>query len=154
LAPKSRMILQFWWNLVALKLLSNSKFWISATEAFQKTTITEVSSLNRNFGFSYRNFGFSNRNFEFLNWNFGFSNRNFEIFEPKLRVFRTETSGFSNRNFFFLPKTLCFWKPEFRVFNPKLFVLQSVFSSYWNFECSFWDFLRPKIRNIKSIRSN
>jgi hypothetical protein len=45
---------------------------------------------------------------------FGVFNRNFGSFEPKLRIFRTETS-------FFLPETSCIWKPEFRIFLKQSF---------------------------------
>jgi hypothetical protein len=67
--------------------------------------------------------------------------RKFQVFEPKLRVFRTETSVFSNRNL------------EFSCFKTKIVRFAMIFLSYRNFECWFRDCLRPKLRYIKSIRS-
>jgi hypothetical protein len=92
-------------------LHSNSKFRVSATVAFWKTTFTEVSSskiLPKASGFRTETLGFRTETSSFLNRNFGF-------FEPKLRVFRTETSGFRT-------KFSCVLKPKFRVFKPRLCV--------------------------------
>jgi hypothetical protein len=53
----------------SVNLHSNSKFRVSATEAFRKTTFTEVSSsknLPETSGFRTETSGFSNRNFGFL----------------------------------------------------------------------------------------
>jgi hypothetical protein len=88
---------------------SDSKFRVSATEAFRKATFTEVSSSK---------------------------------ILPETSGFWTETSGFLNRNF-------GFFEPKLRVFETKL----RDFSSYQKFEYWLRDFLRPKLRNIKSIRS-
>jgi hypothetical protein len=81
---------------------SYSKFRVSATEAFRKTTFTEVSSskiLSETSGFRIR---------------------------TETSGFLTETSDFRTENSFALPETTCFWKPVFRVFQPKLFVLQRI----------------------------
>jgi hypothetical protein len=101
------------------RLHSNSKFRVTATEAFRKTTFTEVSS-SKNLSET-------------------------SVFQPKLRVFEPKLRVFE-------PKHRAF-DPKFRVFKPKLLVLQRFFLSYRNFEYWFWEYLRPKFRNIKSIRS-
>jgi hypothetical protein len=96
-------------------------------------------------------------------------------FYPKLRIFRTETSGFSNWNFGFYESKLRVFRPKLQVFEPKLRIFRTeisdllkpkfrvfktkvvsfakVFLSSRNFGCWFLDFLRPKLLNIKSIRS-
>jgi hypothetical protein len=80
------------------KIHSNSKFQVSATEGFRKTTFTEFKKCTRNFRFSNRNFEFSNRNFGFSNRNFGFFNRNFVFLKTEVVCCKdffcpTETSG-------------------------------------------------------------
>jgi hypothetical protein len=81
-------------NFLVLKLVwykfrihSYSKFWVSAIEAFRKTTFKEVLS-SKILGFQTKTSGFLNRNFGF--------------FEPKLWVFEPKLRVFENRNFVFL----------------------------------------------------
>jgi hypothetical protein len=114
---------------------SNSKFRVSATEAFRKTTFTEVSSskiLPETSGFRTETSGFRTETS-------GFSNRNFGFFEPKLWVFQPKLRVFESRIIVFLNQS-CSFCNEF-------------FLSYRNFGYWFRDFMRPKLRNIKSRRS-
>jgi hypothetical protein len=94
---------------------SNSKFRVSATEAFRRTTFTEVSSSK----FWPKTSGYGTETSGFRTETSGF--------RTETSGFRTETSGFWTETSFFLPETSCCWKPEFRVFKPKLFVLQRIF---------------------------
>jgi hypothetical protein len=104
----------------------------------------EFKKFTQNFGFSNRNFGFFNRNFVFFELKFRVFEPKHRVFSPKIRVFRTEISGFWTEtscfwSFVFLNQSCSFCK-EFCFVLLKLWVLIP-------------EFLRPKLRNIKSIRS-
>jgi hypothetical protein len=88
---------------------SNSKFRVSATEAFRKTTFTKVSSSK-----------IYPESSSFLTETSRFRTETSDFLKPKLRVLRTETPGFRT-------ETSGFLKPKLRVFEPKLFVLQRFF---------------------------
>jgi hypothetical protein len=101
-------------NLTIIILLyhSKSKFRVSPTEAFRKTTFTEVSSS------------------KFLRETSGFSNRNFGFFEPKLRVFEPKLRVFENRSFVFLKQSCSFYKdffvlPKLRALIPGFFATET-----------------------------
>jgi hypothetical protein len=90
----------------------NSKFWVSATEAFRRRTLTEVSSSKilpetSRFELKLRVFVPKLRVFEHKFRGFELKLR---VFEPKLRDFSTETLGFPNRNFDFPTRNFVFLK--------------------------------------------
>jgi hypothetical protein len=78
---------------------SNSKFLVSATETFRKTTFTEVSSS------------------KILPEISGYFNRNFGFFDPNLRFSYPKLRVFENRSVVFLNQSCSFCKESF--FRPK-----------------------------------
>jgi hypothetical protein len=104
---------------------SNSKFRVSATEAFRKTTFTEVSSSKispETSGFRTKTSGFRTETSSFRTETSGFSNRNFGFFKPKLWVFQLKLRVFENQSFVFLNQSCSFCKDFFlsyRVECPK-----------------------------------